>query len=812
MTIGYSQNQEPNVSIMDNYSHKMQSNTLRTFAACAFATLLSLPVSSQNTLPAPANLHATADYSKVTLTWENAEKLDTLLSEDFEGSAFPSDGWSVKTANTYDPLFTWFHYPTNDIIENVENYTDWIHSGNASAAIMFDDAAPHDDETSAAQNEWLIMPASSASKYLSFYTYIDPQVMEWGADAEFPDHYYVKVSHDNGATWEELWDARYDSNGSSGWQFVTLYIGNDAGNDNLVAFQAVSDTTNTETGLYFSWVIDDVKLLSAQAQATPDDVHSQAVSPLAGRPTHRNFTPSGIKSVRPVRAPKYSTPTECYNVYLDNERIAENIKTNTYTDTSDKEPGEHTYAVQAVSLSEDMVSSLTKVQVDIKQPTVNAPTNVRLSYTANDDNTGYDVIMEWDEPQGERKPAYYNTYCNGALFGGYLTDLSVGQSDVAKGVYTYSVVAVYENPDGESEPATDVIAVGTRNTIRDLVAETDASGKISLSWKAPKASEYTMANYAVYRGNDLIGETTQTTFTDTQSPEGLYDYSVKVVYTDGVESLPISVSVKNGSVPSYKLPFSENFTGGLKPANWTVEKVDGKMKDSYMWRFDNWYDLPISGNGFEGEFASVASSVAGYTNVFTTLDTPPLLRNAKSEERTVVEFDMDYQQGGRTSSAGLYYSYDGENWGAIDEEFVGYETEDLTGDATCQPVHKKYDITQCFTDNNTPVYLAWKYNGKRAYHLAIDNVSIYNTTSTSVASAKIGTLPIWRINDGKVVLYGNAIQRVQAFSANGMCVADVKVNGASECAMPLAPGRVYLLKVTASDGTKIVKIGNNCKQ
>lgn len=51
---------------------------------------------------------------------------------------------------------------------------------------MFDDAAPHDDETSAVQNEWLIMPATSASKYLSFYTYIDPQVLEWGLMPNFP--------------------------------------------------------------------------------------------------------------------------------------------------------------------------------------------------------------------------------------------------------------------------------------------------------------------------------------------------------------------------------------------------------------------------------------------------------------------------------------------------------------------------------------------------------------------------------------------------------------------------------------------------
>lgn len=785
----------------------MNNLSLRLLASCAIGTLLALPVSAQSTLPAPTNLRAEADYNKVTLTWDRGEKRDTLFYEGFEGDTFPAANWSVKTTNTYDALYSWFAYPTDEIKENAENYADWIHSGKKSAAILFDDACPHDDGTSAVQNEWLTVNAAD-SKYISFYTYIDPQLKEWGIDPKFPDHYYVKVSHDNGTTWEELWDARYDSDGSSGWQYVTLYIGNSQKDKSLVAFQAVGDTTNTESGLYFSWVIDDVTFYAYDTEITPTAANANAVAPLAGRATHRAYVPSGLKAARPQRKAATIVPTECYNVYLDDKLIAKHIKTQTYTETSTKKAGTHTYAVAAVSVSEDMVSDKAEVQVDIKESTTNSPTNVRLSYNVNAKNPAtYDITLSWDAPEGDRQPAYYNTYCNGALFGGYLTDMSVGQSSVAKGVYTYSVVAVYENPDSESEPASDVISVGTRNTVRSLTATCGTDGKYTLVWEAPKASDYSTKDYAVYRGNELLGNTSETNFTDALSPEGLYDYSVKVVYADGVMSLPLSVSVQNGTVPTYSLPFSEDFSGGLKPANWTVEKVDGKMKDNYLWRFDNWYDLPVSGGNFDSDFASVASSMAGYTNVFTTLDTPPIVQNAKDGEHTFIEFDMDYEQGGRTSTAGLYYSFNGEEWAAIEDVFDGYAPEELTEGVTSRPEHRIYEVTNCFPDNGTPVYFAWKYNGKQAYHIAIDNVKIYNTTSPDgIAPTKVGRMIDCRVAEGTVTLSGCPIQRIEVYATNGTCVADVVAGDATSYSLPLPASGTFLLKVSTYDGTKILKV------
>ena len=68
-----------------------------------------------------------------------------------------------------------------------------------------------------------------------------------------------------------------------------------------------------------------------------------------------------------------------------------------------------------------------------------------------------------------------------------------------------------------------------------------------------------------------------------------------------------------GNRPTYSLPFSEDFTGGLTPENWIIEKLDGKMQDQYLWRFDNWYEIPVTSGNFEGDFASISSAVAGYT-------------------------------------------------------------------------------------------------------------------------------------------------------------------------------------------------------
>ncbi len=751
----------------------LQQKAARLRAAVAAAVMgVAMTAGAQTTAPLkPVNFTADATYNKVVLNWENPAQTEVLLTEDFEGSKFPATGWSLKTTNTDDPMNTWFQFPTSEMIEgglDEESIAMFVHGGKKSALVYPDMNAPHADGSSAVQDEWLYLPATPGADYISFYSYIDPKLLEYAEDEEFADHYYVKVSHDGGKTWKIIWDARTGMTSDNCFQNIKLYLGDASQGDPIVAFNATGDLTNPDTGIYFAWAIDDVQLLKGV----------------------------GDMSV---------APTEAYNLYYDGTLLAENLTKTTYTDLSDKEPGNHTYAVEAVSKTANMKSEKAELNVEIKEPTLNAPTNVKLSYTEDTTPGKYNVTIKWDAPKGERKPVNYSVYCNNALVAGFLEEMEVEQTGKPKGAYTYQVVACYEYPSGESDPALAEaeIAIGTRFPASNFQAERSDEGNVEMTWKAPTASEYALKNYVVYRGNTKLGETTETKFTEQNAPQGIYDYAVKAVYTDGVASLPAKQTIEYGLTPRFTLPFAEDFTGGMTPENWKIEKLDGKMQDQYLWRFDNWFDLPITGGNFSGEFASLASSVAGYTRVWATLDTPPLVRGTLNDgEKTYLEFDLDYNASGKTSEAGVYYSYDGESWALIgNERLSGYTTDDIPLGKTCMPEHKVFDVTNCFTDDTTPVYFAWNYKGKVANHLAIDNVKIFNGTSASIRTADSKTA--YTVNGNSINV--NGASRVQVFSADGIRIADATAKTGEQITAPLAKG-MNMVKITTTDGIKTIKL------
>lgn len=106
--------------------------------AAAFTAVVLTPalVQAQDDPSAPSNLKAVADYNKVTLTWQRDVVSDTLYKQGFEEAGFPQEGWSQTRTNTYDNLFSWFSFPTEEIKENVEGWKSWIHSGERSAALF----------------------------------------------------------------------------------------------------------------------------------------------------------------------------------------------------------------------------------------------------------------------------------------------------------------------------------------------------------------------------------------------------------------------------------------------------------------------------------------------------------------------------------------------------------------------------------------------------------------------------------------------------------------------------------------------------
>lgn len=645
------------------YANHATSAWLKYAAPAVVAAFFSTAVYAQDAPTKPYNLKATAENGYVTLSWDRLAKADTLLNEGFEADEMP-ESWTVKTTNTYDPTFTWFRFPTASMEEDgdEEELAMWRNSGKGSAVISWDQAAPHEDGSSAAQDEWLVMPATKGAQYLNFYTYIAPEVLEYGSDEEFPDHYYVKVSHDGGKTWNAIWDARYDSNGSEGWQLVSLYLGDASEGDPMVAFEAKSDLDDESTGLYFTWAIDDVSLYTSAVDAKEASAKKlpNISKTLNGLPAYRPFTMSGKRVARPMKsAYKVAAPANTYNVILDGEVIAKDIKSTEYTDKSQKTPGEHVYGVQAVN--GELVSETAEVKVAVAEATINAPRDVKATVEYDEESGKYNVSLTWKAPEGDRQPEHYECYANGALFAGWIEpdELAAEQTGVNRGVQYYSVKAVYVNPDGESELVGDLVAIGTRNTPSNLNVNV-ADGNAKLAWKAPKASEFEVEKYQIFRGNKQVGETTATEFTDENIPEGVYDYNVKAVYADGFVSLPITVETVYGDEQIYDLPFAEDFTGGLKPADWTIERVNNSMKTDYLWRFDNWYELNITGGGFDKDYASMTSAISPMVSMFAVLETPAIYDDVENGEKVIMEFDLDYsaveKATGKKSNAGLRYS------------------------------------------------------------------------------------------------------------------------------------------------------------
>lgn len=235
----------------------------------------------------------------------------------------------------------------------------------------------------------------------------------------------------------------------------------------------------------------------------------------------------------------------------------------------------------------------------------------------------------------------------------------------------------------------------------------------------------------MFRGNDLIGETSSRSLSDPAAPQGRYEYAVRAVYDDGVLALPVKAEYDNGGVQTYSLPFSEDFTGGMKPANWQVQKLRAAMKDDYLWRFDNWYELPITGEGFDADYASVNSMYAGYGRVTTRLVSPPLQATGLSDdEQVMLDFDMDLNEGSSTR-ARLDFSTDGGDTWETWEYLSGYTDDDLDEGQTSRPEHVQMDVTSIF-DTDATIMLGWYYNGLQSKHLAIDNVRVSRLSATGI--------------------------------------------------------------------------------
>lgn len=676
-----------------NYMKRITTNTL---VLASMVMMSGIAMSVQGAVPAaPTNLTANVQGATVNLSWD-ATPLGTKTAwNDFEAS-FPGEGWSVQTKNVNDPCFTWFHYPTS----NYTTATDWekyIYQGEHSAFVQFDLNITNPGDKVLTQDEWLISPKLPGTSYVSFQFLINSVLLDSGTDPAFPNDYFLKVSRDDGKTWTNVWNARYDMKRYDDYQQAVVCLG-DPCDDMRVAFVAVSDADITNAGLYFSWALDDIQFYANKPEAEL------------------------------VRG---------YNLYRNDELIAENIHYNSYTDADYKDFGDYTYKLTAVG--DDGESEGVVVPVTLVQPDFNAPLNFTLT-SSYDENTGsYNIKGTWDAPDGDFMPAWYEVYNDGLSCAWIGPDdpREFEQSYVPAGTYSYEVFAVYDNPFGESEHVTEWITVGGRSQVTGISGSSEGND-VTLQWGAPTAPDIDdLKSYVIRRGKTIVADNvTELTYTDRNVPDGKYRYSVSCLYKDGTESAARTVAILVNRIPPIGLPHSEDFNAGELPENWEVGTFDNMTPDDYIFRFDDPSGMQLKGDGFDGGYVSADSDDAEMLFISTYLMSPLYdLSNCGVDSELTLEFCYDYPSA-MSSAAALEYSKDeGETWEGWNGTGMleSYDPDELgmTG-VPFKPVQFKEDMTTLLYDTETVMFRV-RYEAQYDWHFALDNWKFYDAAYSGTA-------------------------------------------------------------------------------
>lgn len=756
---------------------------MKTLSGLAFAALLlcgNLPAQKPGT---PLNLKVdTIIGHAVSLSWTNPDKGDILFESGFEKAdvedlspAFEQN-WTVKSTNTSYYACSWFNFPTEDFIV-ADDYEELIHSGKKSAAVFLD---PVEDEHPMHQDEWLISPTVAGAAYLTFYSYIDPRILEDGANEEFPDHYVVVVSTDSGKTWSEpLWEARYDAAPKGGWQKVELSLADVPTNKMQVAFRAYGDyktyeddeTDTVNMGLFFTWVIDDVTIYGSATDAT----------------------------------------IAKYKITFDDTEVA-STGNEFYTDNSKKTEGNHTYAVYSVAF-DGTESEAATVEVELEELIFAAPKNFTCTPTLDPATGRYTVTMTWEAPESKFQPASYTIYNGNLLFAVDQTDengiTGIGMTGCL-GVYQFSIVAIYESPDGESEPEVRNLALGVRFGANGLQAET--SGKdVLVSWEEPYESEFKVASYTLYRSGQKLAEgLKELSFRDTEVANGLYQYSVIAVYEDGVEGVRSNVSHQVGEPVRVSLPYSQAFNTTFCPADWKIVNQSVRTPDRFIWYFDDQSRLGVKGRGFEGCYAAIDFIDAPGYSRDATLELPAIdLSSVQDRSGITLSFYYSYALGG-SAKVGTEWSIDGQEWyvlGMIDKEtgFIPNEDGDFHIQQAVQNIGADEMILKTL-DTAQTLYLRLHYTGTMGKFFAVDNILV---TADGVAIEKAAAAPIdvtvSSIHGMMNVRASHAIQQIEVYSLQGIRIACQKGNNDTFQTMPVPQKGIAIVRVTTQGGVKVVK-------
>ena len=712
---------------------------------------------------APANLQAKVSGLTVDLSWDDARLGATKSSYGFE-TPFAEAGWSVKTTNTRDPHFTWFQFPT-DQYTSTDNWQDYIFAGEHSAYVNFD-MYRGSEENSAHQDEWLISPEIKGVSYLSFEFFINPILLENGADEAFPNDYYVKVSRDGGETWENVWNARYDMLPVEAYQKAIVYIG-EPEETLKVAFVAHSDPAQTLHGLYFSWALDEIEF------------HE----PSAGAQT--------IAS---------------YNVYLDDQLLKKGVYGSQWSDVKTKTYGNRQYSVTAVNAA-GVESEPVSVAAEVVKPDFKAPTNFKVTSSYDEDSDTYSLQSTFDFVSGDFLPEFYIVAVDGTGYAWIQSEdqLPFELTGVSPGTYKLEVYASYFDPEGESEHVEEWITVGCRSIVRNLNSEVEGND-VKLTWDAPTDPDAAELKAVIIArdGEEIASVESGLSYADNAAPDGVHRYNVVCEYNDGTKSPVVFVDVKVGAPVKYKLPHTEDFNRGDKPVDWQIGSMENMTPVVNQFCFDNKTGLEIEGEGFDGGFASSDSDAAGFTQIANYLVTPVYdLSDIEDRSGLTMSFYYDFRVY-YDSSVTMDYSTDcGETWQPVDgfEDIESYTDTDLEEGQTCKPMYFER-IMEDECEGAESIMFRFLYFAAMEYHFAIDNWKFYDANSSSVSSvAGDSNLRVNVTGDNLVVASSEPVECIEVYDAQGRML-----NRAEASQITLPAKGLSIVKVTTAAGTTVCKV------
>ncbi|HHV37848.1 MAG TPA: choice-of-anchor D domain-containing protein, partial [Candidatus Cloacimonetes bacterium] len=195
------------------------------------------------------------DYSSVNISWNPPDPDAFEIVESFEGVSFPPTDWTQTITNNGPPNMHGVR-PTWSRFSVAEGVTP--SDGDHQAGIAW--IAEH-------QDEWLFSPGFTCppDAYVRFDTHLE-------MGSEGGDHYYVKVSLNNGVNWEVLWDGAAQPTGLNSYDTpVTIDLTQYAGQEIKLAWHA--DDGDDAFGMWYNWYIDNVYI--------GNFVRTEQLSPLA---------------------------------------------------------------------------------------------------------------------------------------------------------------------------------------------------------------------------------------------------------------------------------------------------------------------------------------------------------------------------------------------------------------------------------------------------------------------------------------------------------------------------------------------------